>query len=334
MTSVAEASGDLASWAEATNIGDTSLAMLTEVPTQLATRYLHDDPGTVFLQTARARERVVTLLQGRQHPRQTRDLFVIAGRLSALLSWIAGDLSRPWEAWTHGRTALVCAELAEHDGTRALGFAGLSKTAFWQGRYADAADLAEQGRRLRPAGTLDVLLACQEADAHAEQGVVPRTRASPSRLAAARDDAQPADEVGGVLGCTQARQENYVAGVHVRLEDTRRAISAADRALRLLSAAPQPVYGTAAQVRITRGFALAAEQDLDGLIDALEGVFALTPEHRLATIAARLRKVPPLVTMTGGARGRHLAEQVDDFCRTVSQPVRLRAVKALRDERG
>jgi len=317
MAAVAEASNDLASWAEATNVGAATLAMLGEAPTHLAQSYLCDDPDTVFSQAARTRHRVITLLKGRQHPRQAGDLFMVAGQLSALLSWMAGDLGRGWEAWIHGRTALVCADLAGHDGTRALGLAALSKTAFWQGRHAEAAALAEQGRGLRPPGTLAVLLACQEADAHAERDDVYRVSAALDQVAEARHGLAPGEEIGGVLGCTVARQENYVAGVHLRLGDAGRAMEGADRALALLGGPSCTAYGTAAQVRITRALAMAAERDLDGVHDALAAVFALAPEHRLATIAARLRKVPSALPGGAGAGAVTIADQVEDFCRTV-----------------
>jgi hypothetical protein len=156
-----------------------------------------------MLNTLRVRNRVFTLLEGRQHPTQTRHLYLTAGRLCGLLAWMASDLGRHGEAETQARTAWLCAELAGADGLRAWVRATRSKVAYWDGRVRESARLAVDGMRFAASDTAHVLLASLGARAYARIGDADQAHAS---LRAAEDERERAgeDEVGGLLGFSEA----------------------------------------------------------------------------------------------------------------------------------
>ena len=124
---------ELANWAEATNISDGTLAYLDSAALQLA----HDCLTVPPLQT---RERVDALIKhiygilrsGHQRLGQTRELYIIAGKLCAILSWVSGDLGQLAAADAHARNGLTLADQADHDGLRALLLSARSKIDFWR----------------------------------------------------------------------------------------------------------------------------------------------------------------------------------------------------------
>lgn len=116
----ADESAAWAMWAESSNVGDLACEQLLANTRSLARAYLAADPPLRVFAAARGlRDKVFALLEGHQHPRQTRELYVLAGYLCGLLAWISSDLGETYQADTHGRTAWLCAELADHDGLRA-----------------------------------------------------------------------------------------------------------------------------------------------------------------------------------------------------------------------
>jgi hypothetical protein len=114
----AEESAAFGSWAEITNVGDFQLEHLQARLRHIA-RTIYDSPLHRLLDAARLRNVAFALLEGRQRPDQTRDLYLIASLACVLLAFESGSLGRYDAADTQGRTAWLCAELAGHDGARA-----------------------------------------------------------------------------------------------------------------------------------------------------------------------------------------------------------------------
>ncbi|MFF3277181.1 helix-turn-helix domain-containing protein [Streptomyces chrestomyceticus] len=290
-----------AQWAESSNVGDIAFEQLLADTQALAARYLCEKPARVFRDTRALRNRVFALLEGHQHPRQSADLYMVAGYLCGLLAWMSCDLGQPRRADTQGRTAWLCAELAGHDTLRAWVLSTRSKVAFWDGRLKDAITLARRGADLSPHGTAGVLLACQEADAWSRLGAAEETRAALGRAAQAQETIRGRDDVDGLFSCGDFRRVNYDAAVHLR-------IGAPEAALRegtgaLTDPAPH-AYGTAAQLHITVAAAHLALGEPEGAAEALGPVLALPPEQRLAPVATRLQEFATAVARSPVASGR------------------------------
>ncbi|WP_406257190.1 XRE family transcriptional regulator [Streptomyces chartreusis] len=282
----------------------------------LASDYLTSDPVALFVRTRALRDRLFSLLEGHQYPRQSADLYVAAGYLCGLLAWMSSDLGQLRDADTQGRTAWLCAELAGHNDLRAWVLSTRSKVAFWDGRLREAINFARRGRTYDTAGTVAVLLACQEADAWSELGAQDEALAALSVAEDARAAVTGRDEIGGIFACQPARQENYAAAVQLRVGRPADALRSADNALALLHVQPVRAYGTEAQIHISQAAAHLAAGEADGAFEALTPVLALPPDHRLAPVTRRLGELqsgigrPP--TSSNAAIG--LRQAIEEFC--------------------
>ncbi|MFL4496519.1 XRE family transcriptional regulator [Streptomyces sp. VTCC 41912] len=311
----ADESAAWAMWAESTNVGDLACEQLLADVRALAAGYLAADPPLRVLAAARAmRDRIFALLEGHQHPRQTRDLYVLAGYLCGLLAWISSDLGEPHQADTHGRTAWLCAELAGHDGLRAWTLSTRSKIALWDGRAREAITHARRGAAHRAPGTVGLLLACQEADAWARLGAVGEASEALARVDEARAALHEDDDIGGLFSCDAFRSLNYTTGVALRTGGAATALSEAAVALALPA---RRAYGTEAQMRITLASAHVALGHPEGALEALQPVLNLAPEQRLAPMAARLREFAADIARSQMADARtvsHLQAAVEHWC--------------------
>ncbi|GAA2330380.1 hypothetical protein Scani_34010 [Streptomyces caniferus] len=311
----ADESAVWAMWAESTNVGDLSCEQLAADVRALARAYVAADPPLrVFTAARRLRDKIFGLLEGHQHPRQTRELYVLAGYLCGLLAWISSDLDEPHQADTQGRVAWLCAELADHDGLRAWTLSTRSKVALWDGRMREAVTHARRGAAHRPPGTVGVLLACQEADVWARLGAIGEAQEALHHVEEARAAQRDPDDVGGLFSCDDFRRLNYTTGVAMRVG---RAATARDDAAAALALPARRAYGTEAQMRITLASAHVALGHPDGALEALQPVLALAPEQRLAPVAARLREFAGDVArspMAGSRETSHLQAAVEHWC--------------------
>ncbi|MFI9343310.1 XRE family transcriptional regulator [Streptomyces sp. NPDC052773] len=280
----------------------------------LAIDYLVSDPVVLFGRTRRLRDRVFTLLEGHQYPRQSADLYVVAGYLCALLAWMSSDLGQLRAAEAQGRTAWLCAELAGHDELRAWVLSTRSKIAFWDGRLREAIARARHGATYRVGGTVRVLLSCQEADAWSQLWARDEAIAALARAEEARDTVREADDIGGILSCLPSRQQNYAAAVRLRVGAPTDALCAADNALTLLAAQPVRAYGTEAQIHICKAAAHMAGGEAEGALEALGPVLALPPDHRLAPVTQRLTELVSGLGRPQGSAAVGLRAAVEAFC--------------------
>lgn len=314
----AHESAQWAQWAEASNVGDIALEQLLIDTQYLATAYLTQDPLAMFSRTKSLRDRVFRILEGHQTPSQSRDLYVAAGFLCGLLAWMTSDLGYLPQADTHGRTAWLCAELADHTGLRAWVCSTRSKVAFWDGRLREAVQHARRGSTLRPPGTAAVLLACQEADAWSELGATTEAQAALRRAATARDEQTGLDDIGGLFSCSAARHANYASAVHLRTGTAQAALAHAERGMDELARLTLRAYGTEAQLHISRARAYLIVGDAEGVTAAADPVLALAADHRTAPVTQRLRELAREAArspMGDSVTGLHLQDAIDVFCR-------------------
>jgi transcriptional regulator with XRE-family HTH domain/tetratricopeptide (TPR) repeat protein len=282
-------SAEFGEWAEGTNVGPTTLEQFDEDVRRIARDYLGNPPLPLMLSALRVRNRVFTLLEGRQHPEQTRQLYVTAGRLCGLLAWMASDVGRHGEAETQARTAWLCAELAGSDGLRAWVRATQSKVAYWDGRVQESVSLAGDGLRFAAPDSARVMLASLGARAWARIGDADEAHAA---LHAAEEERERAgeDEVGGLLGFSEAQQSYMAGSTYLWLKEPKEALAAADRAVWLFDVGNQSIrfYGAEMLALVDAAAALVQSGDLDGAAERLRPVLDLPAEQQLDTFTSRL----------------------------------------------
>ncbi|RBQ21464.1 XRE family transcriptional regulator [Spongiactinospora rosea] len=304
---------ELGLWVETTNVGTGALAHFEDQARYLARESLRAAPGPNLQRAAVLTRRILLLVRdGHQHLTQTRDLYMIAGKLCALMSWASSDLGKIADAYAYAHTGTILANQIGHHGVTALLLSARSKAAFWEGKPTDAATLARQGFEISSPDSARVLLACQEADAWQVQGAVGQAKVAIDRARRARNQINTTDGLGGPFECGPARQANYEMGVHLRARETASALKSAAEAEQAWKDGDTWAYGTWAQVRIGSAIAYVMAGQVDGAGDALQPVLQLPDELRLATLAARLtRELTPLL---GDGHPLALRDHVREYC--------------------
>lgn len=308
---------DLATWAEQTNVGDMTIDALADGASRLARDYLQKPPLPVLREASSAYRRVTGLLVGgHQSLRQTRDLYVIAGRLLAFLSWVSSDIGQPAAAEAHARAAWIMAEQADHDSLRAIVLIAQGKNAYWEGRFQEAANLARRGLDCAPPDTARVLLASQLGDARQADGDIAGALEAQTAARQARDQVRIEDMPGGIWACGRARQANYAMSVHLRAGNPAGALAEAETARQAYEAGDDWAYGTWAQIRIASGIAHLIAGRVDGAASELAPILSMPPERRLATLTTRLGEVGMRLAdrrYEGSAEAAELRQQIADY---------------------
>ncbi|MEU7031291.1 XRE family transcriptional regulator [Streptomyces sp. NPDC046275] len=247
-----------------------------------------------------ARDAVCRLLEGRQHPSQTRHLYVVAGWLSGLAAHVSLDLGDRSAAATHARTVVQCAEISEHSSLRAWARSFQSLAAYWAGDYRRAGDLAQAGHsegRGPGAGTIKARLLSLEARARAAEG---DSRSALRVLALAHEARSAAgpDELPGVFSFPEAKQWAYTGTTLLAVggdEQTWHAVNASRRALELYQAGPEEDRspGDLQAAHLDLATAYLASGEVEGAGAELSEV--LTAEGYTASITIRLRNLAALL---------------------------------------
>ncbi len=315
----AEESHDFGEWADTSNIGDATLEHYAAQVKRLARDYVHAAPLPLFIEAKRLRDRVFTKLQGHQQPDQTRDLYLVAARACGLLAWMSGDLSFYGAGETHAATAWVCAEQANHDGARAWVRTTQAKLAYWDGRFVESAQLAEDGLRYRCADSGRAMLALFRARALARLG---RSSDAAAALAVAQTELEQAgpDEIGGLWSVDEARYHSLAGNAHMWRHDPDQVIAEGEQAIALFEAtnSRERNYGAEAHTWLDQAQAHLQLQDLDGADAALRPVLALQPEMQYEPITQHLRQVERAISQpvfADAPKARELQEEIETSCR-------------------
>ncbi|WP_432114681.1 XRE family transcriptional regulator [Streptomyces sp. S1] len=300
-----EISARLARHVAETNVNTLVLEQFDADVERLARDFVSRPLPLLIPEIRTARGAVFRLLEGRQHPSQTRHLYVVAGWLSGLAAHVSLDLGDRSGAATHARTVVQCAEVSEHSSLRAWARSFQSLAAYWAGDYRRAGDLAQAGHsegRGPGAGTIKARLLSLEARARAAEG----DGRSALRVLALAHEARSAagtDELPGVFSFPEAKQWAYAGTTLLAVggdEHTRHAISASHRAVELYHAGPEadrsPGDLQAAHLDLATAYLASGEVERAGA--KLSEVFTaevFTAEVFTASITIRLRNLAALL---------------------------------------
>jgi hypothetical protein len=155
------ASDDVASltaWITSSNTSDEAIEHIGQATIALADMHTQVTARRVLAEVLQLHRKTQTLLRsGRQRLRQTRELIRIDSDLLAQASVLLDDLGQDGAARKYGKAALLGMQEAETSQAKAC--YALAKTARWQHRYAEAADLARHGLEEGPVNPMSVQLA-------------------------------------------------------------------------------------------------------------------------------------------------------------------------------
>ncbi|MGH3870159.1 MAG: hypothetical protein ACRDSR_01370 [Pseudonocardiaceae bacterium] len=284
---------------EASNVGTETLAQLVDDLRRLVIAYEHQPLPTLLGDLVDTQDRAFTLLEGRQRPEQTRDLYLVAGIACGLMARASHDLGAFHDAMTQARTGYACADNAGHDGLRAWTRGLQALVTYRSGRLEESVRYAQSGAEAaaRSHGTAGVWLAGNEARALAALGRLDDAHAALARAADARDRVQPdeLDTLGGVCTFSRPRQLYYAAdalswGGQPEADHTERlALDALDA----YAGAPAQdrAFGGVAGTRSALAIARVFQGEIDGAADALTPVLDLPVAQRIHGIVTSVEHV-------------------------------------------
>ncbi|HEX8803549.1 MAG TPA: hypothetical protein VF743_05135 [Acidimicrobiales bacterium] len=311
-------------YAESRNVGPEALATLAEEIGGLAAEYVRQPLVLIMGGLLEAQETVFSLLEGKQRPSDTRDLYLLAGVVSGLIAKASHDLGRAHDAMTHARTMFVCADNADHVGLRAWSRGLQSLIAYWAGRPQEAVRYAEAGALFSGdlRGTVSAWLPALEARAWAQLASPTDARAAVNRARDRRDHVifDELDEIGGLMAFPLAKQHYYAAGTLVYLGDADGdAEDEAQAALDLYADAGSSdwSFSDAAGARAELALARVHRGELEGAHEALRPVLALEPERRIGGIVTSANRVHQALRdarFADAAEAHSLRDEIEAFC--------------------
>jgi hypothetical protein len=284
---------------EASNVGAETLDQLIDDVRRLVTAYQQQPLPTLLSDLVDTQDRAFGLLEGRQRPAQTRDLYLLTGIACGLMAKASHDLGAPHDAMTHARTGYACADNAGHDGLRAWTRGLQALITYWSGRLDDSVRYAQLGAEAaaRSRGTAGIWLSSSEARSLAALNRLEDARAALVRATEARDRVQPdeLDSLGGLCTFSRPRQLYYAAdalawGGAIEANDTERL---ALQALDAYAKAPDQdrAFGDESGTRSALAVARVSLREIDGAAEALAPVLELPPSKRIHGIVTSVEHV-------------------------------------------
>ncbi|WP_233570778.1 hypothetical protein [Nocardiopsis sp. Huas11] len=287
--------------AEGTNVGVETIQELFEEVSRLAKAYpraaLHEVLGDLI----EAQDVAFMLLEGRQRPNQTRDLYLLSGLLSMMLAKASHDLGDPHAAMKQARTAFICADNADHNGLRVRVRAQQSLMAYWAGWPTEAARYAELARDLATehTGTAAIWLMSQSARTWASLGSGERALNDLREATALRErlHTDDLDELGGLMRFAHCRQLYYGAETQIWIPGREaQAQQVAQEAVNLYETAAAEgsddwAYQDEAGARADLGYARASLGEAEGATQALRPVLDLPATKRVAGVVNSVMRV-------------------------------------------
>ncbi|MGH3191212.1 MAG: hypothetical protein ACRDOL_28995, partial [Streptosporangiaceae bacterium] len=319
--------GEHAERAEQRGIGEATLEQFRADVTRLSADYLTGQTFDLFTQMRRVRNRIGEALDRRQWPRDSAELYLLAGCLSALMAAAATNLGYPQEAEELTRSGWVYATIIDHRPLMARLRLCAAYAAYWHGRHGQAADLARSGLDYLADGQNAAQLYLFAGLARARRGDSEAARDAIAAAAHARerDHVDELLEIGGEFGFSAATHR-YYAGFVLSEAGHGEAAAELERATGLYRSGPGPGEQHSRKCEMLAHTELAIARlrsgALDAAIGALEPVLALPPGERTAVQAQRLAFLRAELThplFRNSPLAQDLDEQLEQFCSAVQQ---------------
>ncbi|MER6498378.1 hypothetical protein ABT218_02910 [Streptomyces sp. NPDC001455] len=295
VTVAANESARFAAQAESSNVGPHTLEQMEADIRRIVGSYPNRPVGPLFHEVRALRDRAFELLEGRQPPKYTRDLYVGAGVLCGVLANASFDLGRYDAAETQARTAFLFGELAGHNGLCAWVRGLQALISYWDGRPADAVRLAESGTGFTPeSGTAHIRLESIKARAYGQLGRADDALGALSAADRLRERLTDADELpGGMMAFPLEKQLFYASSTHLWLAGPLHLSDAearADESVEMFEAAPpeRRRLGEMSLARMDLAMARLGRGDLDGAADQIQEVLAISARRRTESVDRRV----------------------------------------------
>ncbi|MFC7306836.1 helix-turn-helix domain-containing protein [Streptomyces monticola] len=317
----AASSSDFADLVTPSNVDDAVVEELSFTLARIATEYVHAPLHPLFTELVAVRDRLFELLQGRQRPQQSRDLFMLTGTTCLLLAHASQNLGDQASALAQVRTARVCAEQADHTGLRAWTLGTAALITEWSPQRRMSLKLTAQAAALAPAGESRIRIAAMEARTAARIGDGHRANQAIERLQRAMDEVPEEDGVGqfgGILTFPRAKQDYYLGSTYALLGRPDEAQRHTQAAIEAYRTGPQEErsYGDEALAHVDLITVGVQQDDLDGAVAAFQHVLELPPELRIRQLGSAVGRLASLLdrpALKGNRAASEIAELIRDY---------------------
>ncbi|MFJ9961266.1 helix-turn-helix domain-containing protein [Streptomyces avermitilis] len=299
-----------------TNVSDIELEGLESTLAQIASDYVHAPLRRIFTDLVTTRDRLFSLLTGRQPLGQTRELLLLAGTSCLLLAHASQNLGDEDAAIAQLQTAWTFAEQADHNDLRAWVKGTAALIAEWSTRRQTALDYTRQAIQLTAGGQTRIRIAAIEARAAARIGDRTTAMGALENLQRARDQSADPDALtrfGGLLTFPEAKQEYYIGGTFALLGEHQRAEQHATAAIELYENGSKEhrSYGDEALARLDIVTARITAGEIEGAGEQLEPILELPPDRRIRQLGDAMNAVTSLLEEPRFARSSVARELAD-----------------------
>ncbi|MFF0309265.1 hypothetical protein ACFYSC_17700 [Streptosporangium sp. NPDC004379] len=306
---------DIMAWLNRGSRHADAIGEIEQAAASMADAHTEVPPRNLLCHVRRVHRQVRDLIDRRDLGfRQTRDLLRIDADLIAHAAVLLGDIDRDQAAEEYGRLAVRLAEEAGSNPGPA--WYARAKTARWQGRYIEAADLARRGYDATPAGPMKQQLAWYEANSAALFGDAGRAREAAHRADMPNVSGRTADSTRSVWSFPAPRRTLFSLAVAVRTGDPDGALRTVAHTDQATAAGDRPAPANWAQIRVTASIAHLLKDDLAGVIHETTPVLAMPPELRLTTVTGYLEDLSHRLARSrfaDSADAVRLRQQIRDF---------------------
>ncbi len=310
----ADESAKILAWAETANVGDLTIEQIQVEIRRIAHGYLKVPTVPLFDRTRKLRDRIVGLLNGRQKPSHSRELYSVAGWALTMLAWMSTDLNVLDASEEHLRTAWVFAENADQNNLRSWIRAAQHTVAFWQQDFERAAQYAEDGLRYAGSGSTELYLSSAWALDLARCGDSERALAVLDRARNAAENAGIGeDALSGPFTCPIARAGGFWSDTHLALGNAKEALLYADSAVGVFESTPNDRrnFGSERMVRCQQVKAHLLAGEFDGASETLMPILDTTPEHRVRPLLQRVDEISRTIARYGENNSVAVAKMQD-----------------------
>ncbi|WP_021596229.1 helix-turn-helix domain-containing protein [Actinomadura welshii] len=277
----------LTRWLTASDTTDETIEGLVRSTSSLASAHTQVPAKRLLPQVLHLHRRTQGLLEGsRPRPRHTRELLRINADLLAHAAVIFGDVDLDAHAEQYGTVALVLAR--EAGANESYAWYAQAKTARWQNRLIEAADLSRQGFEASPPTPMKTQLAWYEANAAAIVGDKGRAREAVTRAEQSAETIHDGTADLSVWSFPDERQALFALSVATRTGDPDGALRAAEMADTAWANGAPVAPAIWAQIRVGTGVAHLLKGDLEGTAAQLAELLTLDPGMRLTTVTRYL----------------------------------------------
>ncbi|GAA0594756.1 hypothetical protein [Actinomadura livida] len=280
----------LTAWVAESNTTRDAIDQIARGTESLAKAHRNTPAKKLLPEVMRLQRQTQSILQsGKQRLSETRDLYKLHSDLLAHTCMLLGDLKQDQIAEQHGYAATLMANEAEATG--AIAWGARAKTARWQDKYVESADLARQGYDRSPQEPIRVQLAWYEANAAALLGDHNRANEAAQRAHEAAEFCLDTSSGLSVWSFPTERQALFALSVATITGDADGALRAAAMADAGWESGDPQLPATWAQIRVGAGIAHLMKGSLEAAIGEVTPMLDLDPQFRLSTVTRYLEKL-------------------------------------------